>query len=202
VLLPRRCPLCHAIGPAPCSACRAGFRPAGHLAPFAGLDSLRALFVYEASVRSLLLQLKYRNRRDAVDWLGEGLARAVDTPIGAVTWAPTSPPRRRRRGFDQAELLARSAARRLGVPARPLIVRRTGAAQTGRRADDRRTGPAFTHRRAVPGAVLLVDDVATTGATLRAAATALRAGGAVQVHAVVVAWTPARRSGPSAVTCT
>ena len=109
-----------------------------------------------------------------------------------VTWAPTAPGRRRARGYDQAEVLARAVGRSLGVPVRGLL-RRTDRAgpQTGRRRAERLArAPTFVATRRVPDRVVVVDDVVTTGATLQAAASALVAGGAHSVRAVAAAATP------------
>jgi len=141
-------------------------------------------------------RVKYRNVRAVVPWLADAMVasapRRVDS-LAVVTWAPTSRERRRRRGFDPAELLARAVARRLGARVVGVLDRLPGPAQTGLAAADRRRGPRFVARRRAPGTVLLVDDVATTGATLAAAAVALRAAGA----RVVVASTAARTPPPS-----
>ena len=114
--------------------------------------------------------------------------------IDVVTWAPTTVARRRQRGFDQAELLGRSVARRLHKPARALLRRRPGPAQTGQPAARRRSGPRFETAKPVAGRVLLVDDVITTGATVTAAALVLWAAGATEVVALAAARTPPRRS--------
>jgi predicted amidophosphoribosyltransferase len=119
------------------------------------------------------------------------MADVVDEPVDLVVWAPTSKARRRQRGFDPAEVLARPAARRLHVPARPVLVRVGGGAQTGRDLAAR-TGdpPRFVARRRVQGAVLLVDDVLTTGTTLASAAAVLRHAGARRVVGLVAARRP------------
>jgi ComF family protein len=195
VLLPRRCPLCDRPGAAPCAECARDLRHAGTVPAPAGVDTFRALFAYEGAVRALLLSLKYGNRRDALRWLGSQLATRVPQPVDVVTWAPTSSARAGRRGYDQAELLARASARVLRLRARGLLRRAPGHAQTGLGAQARRVAPVFHAARAARGSVLLVDDVATTGATLTAAAHALRLAGAREVHAVVVARTPRASTG-------
>jgi predicted amidophosphoribosyltransferase len=166
-------------------------RPAPFPAP-AGIEACRALLAYEGAAREVVAQLKYRNARATASWLADGMAALVrPAEATVVTWAPTTAQRRRARGFDQAEVLARAVARRLGLPARPLLRRAPGPPQTGRTLLERRAGPAFGSRRPVPGArVLLVDDVVTTGATVAAAAGALRSAGAAAVLVVCAAHPP------------
>jgi predicted amidophosphoribosyltransferase len=151
-----------------------------------------AVMRYEGGGRRLVLALKYGNARPVVQALAGAMARRVrHERVDVVTWAPTSAVRRRRRGYDQAELLARAVAWRLGVPCRRLLHRLDDprGPQTGRSRVERLDGPAFVARRRVRGAVLVVDDVVTTGATLRAAEAALLAGGARSVRTVAAAAT-------------
>lgn len=159
-----------------------------------GLDSCRAVAAYDPTTRAAIVRLKNGDRRILVSPLAEVLAGlAPADPALVVTWAPTGGRRRRRRGFDHAELLARAVARRRGLRVSALLRRLPGPAQVGRSAAERRQGPQFVARRACRSPVLLIDDVATTGATLSAAAQALRAAGAPEVHGLVVA--RAARSG-------
>lgn len=168
-----------------------------------GVDRCVAAFAYDGVGREVVARLKYRNARASVPFLAAAVAALVDPgAVDVVTWAPTAPARRRRRGFDQAEVLARAVARAIGVPCRRLLRRRPGApAQTGRRLAERRLGPAFDTRgpgtvpglrgmTGMPARVLVVDDVVTSGATATAAAVALRAAGATSVSVAAAARTP------------
>jgi predicted amidophosphoribosyltransferase len=163
------------------------------VAPVAGEDQVAAVFAYSGAGRRLVLGLKHENARPLVRSLARAMAvRARSERVDVVTWAPTSAVRRRGRGYDQAEMLARSVAWRLGVPCRRLLARIDDGRgpQTGRSRAERLEGPAFVARRRVRGAVLLIDDVVTTGATLRAAEAALLQAGAASVRCLAAAATP------------
>ncbi len=210
-LFPSACPGCGAPGEPLCPGCARGLARAVPAPAPPGLDLLVAPLSYEGAARELVARLKYRNARHAVAFLAgilgaalrEGPAReAVIGPGrgpdrgpdrgGVVTWVPTTPARRRARGFDHAELLARAVGRELGRPVVPLLSRPPGPAQTGRpRAERRRAAPCFEPSGGGwVGPVVVVDDVVTTGATLGAAARTLRRAGATGVVGAVVARTP------------
>lgn len=178
-----------------------------------GIDAMHAVCNYEGAGRELVLALKRGNRRDGVPLLGESLAGTISASgvaLDGVTWAPTTPKRRRRRGFDQSKLLAAAVARNLGMgPSRCL--RRSGGAQMGLDAADRLGNPDFTAvapglgglrssivgrfsdsgcsptSGVLSGTWVLVDDVVTTGATMSAAARTLRAAGAESVIGAAIA---------------
>jgi predicted amidophosphoribosyltransferase len=192
---PTWCPGCGRRAIPVCASCAATFRPSPPAPAPPGVDRWFAAFRYEGVARELIARLKYRHARVAAPWLAACMARVVTEArlpheLDVVTFAPTTVARRRARGFDHAELLAESLAGRLGLPMRPLLRRLPGPPQTGQPAAKRRRGPRFVCRAMVAPAVLLVDDVATTGATLTAAAVTLRAGGAETVIAVTGARTP------------
>lgn len=147
--------------------------------------------------RSVLLGFKYANRRQLAHHFAGLLVNRLlaagvrSRDIDVVTWAPTSRGRRHRRGFDQAELVAKRVAAQLGIPCRRLLEREGGVAQTGLDRTTRLHGPVFRASPAASGQrVLVIDDVITTGSTLRSADAAIRAAGAHSVRRAAVATTP------------
>ena len=113
-----------------------------------------------------------------------------------LTWAPTGGQRRRRRGYDQAEELAREMASQSALPILGLLKRVTATAQHG--ADRaRRESVEFVGRPVFSSAhwpqIVIVDDVRTTGATFGAAARAIRDVGGKKIIGIAYAATPSRR---------
>lgn len=192
LLLPPACAACGTPGTPLCGPCESGLQPAPPLETPSGLDAFAALLAYEGTGRDLVLGLKYRGRTPLLPRLGGAMAALADAGgVDVVTWAPTSPARRRARGMDPAEALARPVARHLHRPLRGLLVRHPGPHQTGRTLAERLADPPrFSARRPAPGAVLVIDDVVTSGATLAAAAAALRDAGAARVTGLAAARTP------------
>lgn len=195
MLLGGRCGACGRADRSPCASCIATLRVAPPLAVQAPLTSITALLAYDGAARDLVAGIKHRHARSAVAWLAEGLALLVPPGVTVLTWAPTSPDRTRRRGFDHAAVLARAVGRRAGVRTEPLLSRPRGPAQTGRTRFDRlRDPPEFAAVFDLTDhEVAVVDDVTTTGATLRSAARALSDAGAAAVHGLAAAATPAPR---------
>jgi predicted amidophosphoribosyltransferase len=206
LVLPRDCAGCRAPGVGLCRACAAAL----HAGPRRtrptpcppGLPPLTAAAAYDGPVRALLLAHKEHGRLLLVRPLGAALAGAVALlapPPGAVLVpVPSSPAAVRARGHDHARRLAREAARRSGLRARPVLVpQRAVADQAGLDAAGRAANlaGALVVRHRLEGVdVVLVDDVVTTGATLAEAARALRAAGA-RVHGAAVVAATLRRSG-------
>ena len=190
-LFPSRCFGCGAPGLALCTGCRPS-SAAVRRARIGGLDVVAAA-PYGGTWRRTILAYK-RGRRDAGDALSGVLARcAADVVRGGrdvLVPVPTAPARRRERGFDQGVRLARDVGRAAGVPVLAALRQSAGDAQRGRsRAQRLRAWGRFVCE--APGLVrgvevVLVDDVVTTGATLRdCAATLERCGAVVRVALVL-----------------
>jgi len=148
----------------------------------------------------LLQAFKYAGMLALAEPLAEALADALATRDArrpdVVIAVPLSQRRQRERGFNHAHEIARRLAMRLQLPLGHALARtRDAPPQAGLtlRERARNLHDAFEASRSVSGrAVAIVDDVMTTGATLRAASRALRAAGAARIDAWVVARTPAR----------
>ena len=197
VLLPVECAGCGADDRALCSACRVALEPevssrllTAELRVWSGLE-------YDGVVRNVVLALKRDGRVDAARALAPALAAAVvaaaPEPHGIdVVAVPGTRRAYRRRGYDPVRLLvARAGLRELRVfaAARPHVSQK----MLGVSARDANLSGAFRLRRAVAGRrILIIDDVVTSGATLREVARVLREGGAEVVGAAVVASTPKR----------
>ncbi|MDX6721171.1 MAG: hypothetical protein QOJ63_3425 [Solirubrobacteraceae bacterium] len=178
---------------APCCPRCALPLPCGRRCPArdAAFDVAWSAMAYEGVARDVLHALKFAAARPLADVMAAQIAACAPPELlrGVLVAVPAHPARRRARGFDPAELVARALARRTGM-ALERTLRRDGAPsrQLGASRDVRRTPGrlGFAARgRAAPVAVL-VDDVHTTGATLGACARALREAGADRV--VAISW--------------
>jgi ComF family protein len=160
-------------------------------------EAIAAYGLYQGELRNALLRLKFGGEIAMSSLLGDCLfkiAAALPQPDALVA-VPQHPVHLRRRGFNQAHEIAKALHRRACVPLRADLLRRTAPhiPQTGLSAAARRrnTRQMFEAASQVKGLALwLVDDVMTTGVTLRAAARALHDGGARKTLVLVVARTP------------
>ncbi len=190
-----RCGLPYApsVRPGRCGPCRR---------PERRFRKARAGLVYDADVRRLLHALKFGQceriasilgRRVAERWLRPGELGRYD----AIVPVPLSKKRRRERGFNQAERIARAVAKSAGAPVCSRVIRKVGERppQAGLSRAARRLNARSAYRARVPapleGAdVLLVDDVFTTGATVDAASRALLVAGVGSVDVLTLARVP------------
>jgi ComF family protein len=185
------CPLCALPGDgSPCPACRRHPPPVARTLAFG---------LYAGGLKTLLQAFKFRGWDLLAAPCGARLAAAAEAAsladgADALVPVPSTRRRNRARGYDPAALLAESAARRLGLPARALLARTRETAPQSELPAARRhanVDGAFAASASARGRVLvLVDDVATTGATLFSAARALAQAGAADIRGLVLARTP------------
>jgi ComF family protein len=184
-------------GAALCLGCRRtlGFLPR-HPVIVSGVR-VWAPIAYEGPGRDLVRALKFRGALSLADEMAAlVVATAPDELLrGVLVPVPLHPARLRRRGFNQAAVLAEAIARRTGLALSDCLRRRGGGPpQVGRGRQARLAGQvgSIEARGRPPGRALLVDDVVTTGGTLSACAAALRDAGTAEVAAVAFARTPGR----------
>ena len=211
LLLPPACAACGGFGHVLCPRCRASFRSASdpahlYLVADPGLivgTSFRfaaAAFVYEGALRRALQKLKYGGVARVAAPLADAAApvlRGLLGQIGSATLVPVPihPARRRERGYNQAELLARELGRRTRLPVADLLVRTRPTLkqhQLDRAGRMRNLASAFSVSQArirprPPPTVVIVDDIMTTSATLETCAAVLRAAGCERVYGVTIA---------------
>ena len=205
LLYPPRCAFCHDFletsGDGLCAHCRTGLQCAqnGGRQRFSFVRACVSPLTYEGDVRASLLRYKFGGAAayaDAYAALMEAYLDDAPIDCDVVTWTPLSRKRLRRRGYDQARLLAEPVAEHIGVPCAQLLVKtRNNPAQSGTKGRDKRAANVSGVYSPAPGTsaaglrVLLVDDIVTTGATLSECARVLKAAGADKIFALTLAMT-------------
>jgi ComF family protein len=214
LVFPPRCVSCNAFGAFICDRCRAEMLLADGarcetcwmpLDPKAAcrrcwahrprLNGARSVFVYEAAARDAVLALKFRGLSAVAPDMGRGMAEILAgwaPPVTSIVPIPLTGRRKRLRGYNQSELLAKEVSRLTGVPVnRNALARRQQKSPQARSSGDARwqnVADAFRPGKHVPpGGVVLIDDVITTGATLNACARVLLNEGAGPVFALTFA---------------
>jgi ComF family protein len=163
----------------------------------ASIDGIRAPFKFDGAIRQAIHELKYNNLRAIApllgQWLGDYL-NANPLPAEVLVPVPLHRKRLRERGYNQSRLLALELAKLSGLPlVEDCLVRKNYGTPQARttNVDERRANvaDAFSCRdhRLKDKQVLLIDDVATSGATLDACARALKESGAGSVWGLVLA---------------
>lgn len=205
LLYPPKCPFCGKVGQARgiCPACKKALpwtEGEQGLKTLPGGAVCAAPLWYEDLVREGILRFKFQGASAAAEPLGELIAQCAaerfSGEFDVVTWVPVSRRRLRKRGYDQARLLAEGACRVWGVKPEQLLRKiQDNPAQSGlSEAAARRANVLGVYEPVEPDKiqgrrVLLVDDVCTTGATLAECARTLRSAGAAQVVCAAAALT-------------
>ena len=194
IFAPRRCGGCRSPGRSICGVCRDEIAAMPGVASLcSGTMEIHAAFAFAGTLRHLLHGGKYRDGRTLLGELAGIAAPRLPLPrADAVIAVPLHVRRLRDRGYNQAEVVARIWAQSWEIPMRGGLVRsRETAPQVG--------GDILWRRRNVAGAfewaaelppprrVVLVDDVVTSGATVSAAAQALRQAGSLQISIYALA---------------
>lgn len=165
----------------------------------AGCAAIFSAFELDTTALRFVRAFKYSGEKRLGSWMAKKMLAHVPQNITTICWVPTTAERRRKRGYDQAEVLARQLARLSGTQLIPALVRsKNDSRQTGLRRQDRLAGPALSIKRAsvrhfeLPNTrhFLIVDDVTTTGASLNTAAKCLGLLGVNQAFGLSFAITP------------
>ena len=197
MLYPPKCVLCRQLLDKEetdlCRSCRttaSRWRPNRQKLRF--LDDYTAVWYYEDRVRESLLRYKFSNARSYADAYGRMVAmqveKALPEGIDLVTWVPIGPKRKRKRGYDQCQLLAAAVAKELEVPVCALMHKpKDNKVQSSLTDASQRRANVLGVYRLVNGEsaegnnILLIDDIITTGATASEAARMIRSAGAKKV---------------------
>ena len=198
LLYPPKCPFCGRVlergEEGWCAACQEELPwtgPGDAKAVEACYTCLSPLW-YRDGVREGVHRYKFGGGRGHARLFGLLMAQCLQDrwtqPVDLITWAPLHPKRRRERGWDQAELLARRVGELTGLTVENTLEKvRATAVQSEVDGEEARKANVKDAYRTLPGLVLtgkrivLIDDVATTGATLSECAAALRRAGAASV---------------------
>ncbi len=165
---------------------------------FSFLARWTAVWYYKDNVRLSLLRYKFSGRRSYAGAYGRLLAMQLQSrqfdDFDVLTWVPVGPRRRRKRGYDQVQLLGKCVARELGVPLKRTLkkIRNTPPQSGIPNAASRRANVLGAYKAVDTGTwqgkrILLLDDIITTGATASECAKTLLLAGAKEVTCAAVA---------------
>ena len=191
LIFPSRCFGCRVLGPSICSACRSDWHPHYYKSKFDALTVHSAL-VYTPTASKIILAAKESNLKGADELIIEAIIHALnkaipDTTLFRLVPIPSSKASQRRRGRSFVVDLVSQISQRTGIPMVDCLqLSRKVLDQSGLHRDERATNlaGAFTLRSRVRGELILVDDVVTTGATLREATRAVNSQGFQTVGSV------------------
>ena len=202
LLYPTKCTFCHKLtgGDTVCKSCAEKLpltAGAAQAQKFPFISQCVSPLYYEGDVRESLLRYKFGGLSHYSAVYAGFMAKCIDEnqiSCDIITWVPLSRKRLRKRGYDQARLLAEELSRISGVGCCRLLQKtRNNPAQSGtggaekRRANVSGVYTALKPEKIKGKSILLVDDIVTTGATLSECARVLISAGAREVKAVTVA---------------
>ena len=203
IIYPPRCICCYEVvghNTLVCGKCIKDFESRKNYIDFHAIDfDCTSLYKYEGSVKGVITCIKFKHSLTICKKVGNLLVEEAkrlhsDTPFDLVTYVPMTRKATAKRRFNQSEVFARIISKKLGLKFRKnvLIKIRETRPQKSLKAAERRTNlkGAFKVIKDVEGkSVLLVDDIVTTGATLKENAKMLYKAGARRVTAITFAKT-------------
>lgn len=216
LVFPQQCLVCGKEGKLFCAKCSAGLSYisppvcslCGHHVSNDGvcpmclsgkihLDGLRSVFNFEGGIAQAIYSLKYHNLRSVAPLLGTFMAdylKQNPMPADIIVPVPLHPSRLKYRGYNQSLLLARELCRQTGIELADKWLERSLATASQARTQNRierlaNVNNAFIFKYPTTTAprVIIIDDVATTGATLNACAATLKEAGALSVWGLTIA---------------
>lgn len=201
LIFPARCTLCGKIttgGRRVCNSCMKHNPPQAHFRlleePEFSLFCVSA-YEYEGQARQAILQYKFRGKKERAAGFAQALTLALPPrwqTADVVCWVPVSRQRRKERGYDQSELVARKVAKAIGRPCRKLLQKVVdNQPQHELNADQRwenvRNVYLADNKKCQGKTILLIDDIVTTGATMLECASCLLRAGAKEVFCGAIA---------------
>jgi ComF family protein len=209
LIAPHQCLGCDTEGSLLCELCRNAVVPVlsrcyacGHptdayrtccgCAQASDLSQVWVSTCYDGPAKELIHKLKFGRAKIAAKDIAAVMAYIIPSGDWLVTYVPTANSRVRQRGYDQAQCIAKQLAAMLGLVYAPLLVRQGDQRQLGQNRSSRKVQmqTAFKTTRneiIIKQPILIIDDVITTGATIEAAAHALKLAGAQNICAAVFA---------------
>ncbi|HUC89957.1 MAG TPA: phosphoribosyltransferase family protein [Patescibacteria group bacterium] len=209
LIAPHQCLGCGAEGSLLCESCRNAIVPVSSrcyacshptdayktchsCGQASDLSQVWAATPYDGLAKELIHKLKFGRAKIAAKDMADIMAHRIPPGDWLVTYVPTANARVRLRGYDQAQCIAKQLAGMLGLVYTPLLVRQGSRRQLGQNRSSRKTQMQTAFRTTwneIPQnkPILIIDDVLTTGATLEAAAHALKSAGAQNISAAVFA---------------
>lgn len=162
-----------------------------------GFAQGKALWIYKDQVKESMYRFKYQNRQEYARYYGSEIVRVYGdwmkrNKIEAIVPIPLHWTKKRRRGYNQAQLLAAEIGKQTGLPVYPKLLKRIKKTKAQKNLDEterkNNLKKAFkTQENKVQlSHILLVDDIYTTGSTINEAALELKRAGIEQVYYVSV----------------
>lgn len=184
IKLPSSCFLCHKV--------TVNYKTCDNCAKQIPLKAVWSVTTYSSLVSSIITAYKYDSTKSVSSFLAEQMLEILPRQKFVVTNVPTASSRVRDRGFDHCALLAKQIAHQRGLVYSPLLLRTNSSHQVGatRAVRLRQTKDLFNVKNTNLinlQKILLIDDVATTGASLINAARALKKAGATEVYGLIFA---------------